>query len=105
MNHPKTKGIVTFYSQDNNELNEQINKNAERGSIFAQIFPSRTLKYGARSGHIVTDRKQGMMYQSSAFMKFEHEIEMPNLYIEDPIGYEMMVSQFRREVEANASGD
>lgn len=45
------------------------------------------------------------MYQSSAFMKFEHEIEMPNLYIEDPIGYEMMVSQFRREVEANASGD
>lgn len=87
------------------ELNEQINKNAERGSIFAQIFPSRTLKYGARSGHIVTDRKQGMMYQSSAFMKFEHEIEMPNLYIEDPIGYEMMVSQFRREVEANASGD
>ena len=45
------------------------------------------------------------MYQANPFMKFEHSVELQNLYIEDPVGYELMRQRFEREVESDASGN
>lgn len=87
------------------EFNRKVNKNADKASLTGLLFQSRTLKYGARSGTVITGRKQELMYQANPFMKFEHSVELPNLYIEDPVGYELMRQRFEREVESDASGN
>ena len=87
------------------EQNRAINKNAEKASVFTSLFPSRTLKYGSRSGHIVTGRKHEMTYNSQPFAHISCKMELPKLYTDDPVEYELRRNAFWEEVKRNASGN
>ena len=70
--------------------------------MFTSLFPSRTLKYGSRSGHIVTGRKHEMTYNSQPFAHISCKMELPKLYTDE---YELRRNAFWEEVKRNASGN
>ena len=87
------------------EQNRVINENVEKASLFARLFPSRTLKYGLRSGYIMTGRKHEMTYSAQPFASISRKIELPKIYIDDPVEYELRRNVFLKEVKRNASGN
>lgn len=87
------------------EQTRAINKNAKKASLFTSLFPSKTLKYGSRSGYIVTGRKHEMTYNSHSFAHISCKMELPKLYTDDPVEYELRRDAFWEEVKRNAPGN
>lgn len=92
-----------IYRRALQEQNKQINKKANEQSVFANIFSSRTLKYGARGAHIIQGDKGEKLYQSAPYQCFKQEMELPGLYVDDPVGFAMKRQAFFDEVINSAS--
>lgn len=90
-----------IYRKALQKQNKQITKNATKKSILDRIFVNRTLKYGARSGHVIQGAKNEKNYQSSPYRQIKHEIEIPRSYVIDPVGYEIKKITFYNEVTKN----
>lgn len=91
-----------IYRKALQEQNKQINKKAHEKSIFASFFSARTLKYGVRNAHIVKGDRGEKIYQSSPYQYFKQEMELPGLYVEDPVGFAMKKQAFLDEVISSA---
>ena len=91
-----------IYRKALQEQNKQINKKAHEKSIFASFFSTRTLKYGVRNAHIVKGYRGEKIYQSSPYQYFKQEMELPGLYVEDPVGFAMKKQAFLDEVTSSA---
>ena len=91
-----------IYRKALQEQNKQINKKAHEKSIFASFFSTRTLKYGVRNAHIVKGYRGEKIYQSSPYQYFKQEMELPGLYVEDPVGFAMKKQAFLDEVISSA---
>lgn len=87
-----------IYRKALQEQNKQINKKANEKSIIASFFSTRTLKYGVRNAHIIKGARGEKFYQSSPYQYFEQEMELPGLYVEDPVGFVMKKQAFLDEV-------
>lgn len=92
-----------IYSRALHEQSQEISKRANEMSIFADFFPSRFLKYGRRSGHIVWGGKGQHFYQSSPYQEIKHNYYLSATYVTDPVKFEMLRREFLMEVEENAS--
>lgn len=91
-----------IYRKALQEQNKQINKKAHEKSIFASFFSTRTLKYGVRNAHIIKGDRGEKIYQSSPYQYFKQEMELPGLYVEDPVGFAMKKQAFLDEVISSA---
>lgn len=91
-----------IYRKALQEQNKQINRKAHEKSIFASFFSTRTLKYGVRNAHIVKGDRGEKIYQSSPYQYFKQEMELPGLYVEDPVGFAMKKQAFLDEVISSA---
>ena len=87
-----------IYYKAQMKQNSLINKMARKNSIASQLFPERIMKYGKRSGHIITDREEKKTYQASPYFQYKYQIELPMQYIMDPVEYEFKKNQFLKEV-------
>lgn len=92
-----------IYNRALHEQSQEISKRANEMSIFADFFPSRFLKYGRRSGHIVRGGKGQHFYQSSPYQEIKHNYYLSATYVTDPVKFEMLRREFLMEVEENAS--
>lgn len=91
-----------IYYRAQMEQNRQINKMAQEKSIFSQFANHRTMKYGKRSGHIATGRKNEKFYQISPYMEHKYQVEVPVHYIKDPVEYALRKMDYLEEVKQDA---
>ena len=75
---------------------------AQEKSIFSQFANHRTMKYGKRSGHIATGRKNEKFYQISPYMEHKYQVEVPVHYIKDPVEYALRKMDYLEEVKQDA---
>ena len=85
------------------ERNKKIQKQANEQSLFATLFTSQYLKYGVRNVHVMIGRKEEMIFQVSPYAHIQHEVELPTLYIRDPVSFGLRKQAYLKEVIANAS--
>lgn len=91
-----------IYRRAVQEQNKQINKKANEKSIFASLFSRRILKYGVRNAHIIKGANGEKYYQSSPYQYIKQEMELPGLYVDDPVGFAMKKQAFLDEVISSA---
>lgn len=91
-----------IYRRAQMEQNQQMNKSAHEKSFFAKMFRSETLKYGNRSGFVVTGKHNEKFFQVSPFSKHEYSIEIPAIYGKDPVEFELRRRAYLEEVKQNA---
>lgn len=94
-----------IYHKAQMEQNHRINKMANEASVFAKLFPSRIMKYGKRNAHIVIGKKNEKFYQVNPYMEHKYQVELPTMYINDPVDFELRRRAFLREVELGAIGN
>lgn len=85
------------------EQNKRIQKQANKQSLFAALMTSRVLKYGVRNAHIMIGRKGQMIFQVGPYAHIQHEVELPMLYIRDPVGFTLRNQAYLKEVVSDAS--
>ena len=78
------------------EQNRKINEKAEKQSIFAELFPTRRMKYGSRFGFVQKQTKGELHYSVSDYMRNTISMELPRRFINDPIGYVFMRMDYLR---------
>ncbi|MBP3603213.1 MAG: hypothetical protein J6J79_03580 [Lachnospiraceae bacterium] len=76
-----------IYRKSQIERNQKINKKAEENSFFANLFPSKKMKYGKRIAFIQTLQKGEKNYSVSEYMQHTVSAELPKYYINNPIEY------------------
>lgn len=91
-----------IYRRAVQEQNKQISKKANEQSVFASLFSRRILKYGVRNAHIIKGANGEKYYQSSPYQYIKHEMELPELYLDDPVGFAMKKQAFLDEVISSA---
>lgn len=94
-----------IYHRAQMEQNRRINKSANEQSVFAQLFSTKTMKYGERNAHVMTGRKDEKIYQVTPYMRHEYQVELPSVYVEDPVEFELRRRAYLEEVINNANGD
>lgn len=85
------------------EQNKKIQKQINEKSFFASLFPSRFLKYGVRNAHIMTGRKGEMIFQVSPYAHIQREVELPTLYVRDPIDFTLRRQAYLKEMVDSAT--
>lgn len=83
------------------ELMRQAETNS-RPPVFLTLFPSRTLKFGARFGWAIQERDGQLTYSSSSPVRISHQMELPAEYVNDPVEYRMKCDAYLKEVRARA---
>ncbi len=99
--HPSVEHQI-IYQKAQLEINNKINEEARKKSLFAQISKTQILKYGKRIAHVAID-KDNKFYQVSPYTKFQYSREFPKPYLEDPVEYELNRRDFLTEVEKSAA--
>lgn len=94
-----------IYRRAIQEQNRMINKKANKKSVFGQLFKSRTLKYGTRNAFVSFGRKDEKFYQVNPYMHHEYHMELPALYVKDPVEYEFRRKTFLEEIMHNEVSD
>lgn len=94
-----------IYHRAMQEQNRMINKKANKASILGQLFKSSTLKYGTRNAHVSAGRKDEKFYQVNPYMHHEYRMELPAVYVKDPVEYELRRRSFLAEVIQNEVSD
>lgn len=69
------------------EQNKKIHKQAEEHSVIASLFPSRKMKYGSRFALIQMHKKGKLHYSVSEYAKQSFSMELPKVFVNDPIKY------------------
>ena len=85
------------------EKNRIMRKQIREESFLASLFSSRFLKYGARNAHIMIGRKGEMIFQVSPYAHIQHEVELPTLYMHDPVDFALKKQAYLKEVTDDAS--
>lgn len=94
-----------IYHRAMQEQNRMINKKANKTSIFGQLFKSSTLKYGTRNAYVSVGRKDEKFYQVNPYIDHEYRMELPAVYVKDPVEYELRRRFFLEEVIQNEVSD
>lgn len=94
-----------IYRRAMQEQNRMINKKANKKSVFGQLFKSRTLKYGTRNAYVSFGRKDEKFYQVNPYMHHEYHMELPAIYVKDPVEYEFRRRTFLEEIMHNEVSD
>lgn len=94
-----------IYHKAQREKNKQIHKNADKKSLFAQLFSKCTLKYGVRSAYVVNRRKDEKSYQVNPYVQYQYQVEIPATYVKDPVNFELTRKAYLKEVIHDAIGD
>lgn len=84
------------------EQNEKIIKNANEQSFFADIFPIRKMKYGRRIAYLQTYGRRKYNYDVSEYAINTFSVELPKCFINDPMKYIYMRTDYMKEREKNA---
>lgn len=92
-----------IYCRAQLEENRRINKRVKEESVLESLFDRKTLKYGVRSAHVVTGTKNQKFYQVTPFQHFEYKVELPAIYIKDPVGFELQRKVYLDEVIHSAA--
>ncbi len=79
------------------EQNKKIIENANEQSIFANLFPSRKMKYGKRIAFLQTYRKGQYNYNVSEYERNTYSVELPKCFINDPMRYVYMRTDYLRD--------
>lgn len=82
--------------------NKEIFKNANEQSFFANLFPSRKMKYGRRIAFLQTHRKGQYNYNVSEYARNTFSAELPKCFINDPMRYVYMRANYLKERGKNA---
>lgn len=82
--------------------NKEILKNANEQSFFANLFPSRKMKYGRRIAFLQTHRKGQYNYNVSEYARNTFSAELPKCFINDPMRYVYMRANYLKERGKNA---
>jgi hypothetical protein len=93
-----------LYRKAEQAENRQINKSANKKSVFAQLFSTSILKYGIRNAYVINAGKKESFYQVNPYMKHRYEIELPTDYVNDPVAFELARRRYLEEVRLDASG-
>jgi hypothetical protein len=94
-----------IYHRAMQEQNRIINKAANKKSVLGQLFKSSTLKYGTRNAYVSVGRKDEKFYQVNPYMHHEYRMEIPAIYVKDPVEYEFRKRAFLEEVMHNEVSD
>lgn len=84
------------------EQNKKMLENANEQSIFANLFPSRKMKYGKRIAFLQVYRKGQYNYNVSEYARNTYSVELPKCFINDPMRYVYMRTDYLRERGKNA---
>lgn len=84
------------------EQNETILKNANEQSFFANLFPSRKMKYGRRIAFLQTYRKGQYNYNVSEYARNTYSVELPKCFINEPMKYVYMRTDYLTKRGKNA---
>lgn len=84
------------------EHNKEILKSANEQSIFANLFPSRKMKYGRRIAFLQIYKKEEYNYSVSEYTRNTFSAELPKCFINDPMRYVYMRADYLKEREKNA---
>lgn len=79
----------------------EISKESEARSFFADLFSKVHMKYGSKIGYIRTGIDNEREYVISSPATIEYTMEMPNLYISNPVEYQSKRMKFLDEVAQN----
>lgn len=85
---PTSRKVV--YHRAMAEQNKKICAHAEEQSVFANIFPTRKMKYGRRFAFIQIQRKGEFWYNVSEYAKNTFSMELPQCFINNPLKYVYM---------------
>ncbi|MBE6950016.1 MAG: hypothetical protein E7451_01600 [Ruminococcaceae bacterium] len=81
---------------------KQMNHKSRKNSFAARYFPSRTLKYGIRTAFIQYGRKNEMFYRIAPHQTISVSMELPTVYVNDPLEYNRKQMNTLNEVANNA---
>ena len=82
--------------------NREINKKANERSVFADFFQTRVMKYGVRSAYVVTLSKNQKEVRESGYQQITHEMELPMIYVHNPVEFTDKRMKYLEEVEKDA---
>ncbi len=91
-----------IYQRAQMDQYRQMSKRAHNESFFAKMFPAQVLKYGKRTGLLITGRQDEKSFEVSPFAEFEYSIEIPAVYTKDPVEFELRRRKYLEEVEHSA---
>lgn len=97
---PTTARRLT-YQKSLIEQNKKINEKAEEKSIFADLFPSRKMKFGKRIAFVQTMQKGKMNYSISEYMTHQVSAELPKSFINEPMKYVYMRMKYLEKRDKN----
>lgn len=83
--------------------NREINKKANERSFIWKFFPKKIMKYGVRNAYIVTLSKNKKQFKESGYQHFTHEMELPMVYVHNPVEFNYKRMKYIEEVKNNAS--
>ena len=88
-----------IYSKIRVKQNQDINKIAIENSVLRELFPVKMMKYGIRSSHIIKDSNAQMHFQDSPYHSFTSKMELPIVYMYDPVKYEIEKIKYIEDVK------
>lgn len=94
-----------IYHRAVQEQNRMINKQANEKSVFAQFFSRSTLKYGMRNAYVTIGRKDEKFYQVNPYVQHGYRVEIPTVYVNDPVDFELTRRTYLEEVIRDAASD
>lgn len=84
------------------EQNSEMMKKAHDTSIFARLFPSRKMKYGKRVAFVQTIKGGQCYYKVAEYARNSVSAELPQSFINDPMRYTYMRTDYLMRREKNA---
>lgn len=84
------------------EQNRKIRKNVDEQSFLTRFFPSRKMKYGRRIAFLQTCKKGQYNYNVGEYARNTFSAELPKCFINDPIRYVHMRTEYLKERRKNA---
>lgn len=79
------------------ERNKEIQKQAHKRSMFAQLVTHQTLLYGKKSFSIVYGEGGKKIPRVTPLSEFSYRAEIPRLSVVDPVGFKQLLTIFRIE--------
>lgn len=91
-----------LYHRAKLEQNKKINEMTEAQSVTRVLFSKEVLKYGKRIAYIRFDRKNHYSFQISNFSEIRYEMEMPNMFMTDPVLLASLKTKYLRDRGADS---
>ena len=99
---PPTNRIIT-YKKIKAEHERKIFEQADKQSVFSEIFPSRKMKYGNKLAYIQKQKKGKYTYNVSPYAISKFSKELPKCFINNPLKYAYMKTDYLERRVKNAT--